>query len=103
MKTKLLFFLLPALLGGCNNPQNKILGTWKITMGGEDIYFSFQEKNELNINNQIFMKYFITKDKKIILGREEPVPFFIEGDTLRIEQESLTLTYIRVKKPPRAQ
>jgi hypothetical protein len=98
MKVKKIFFLLlTALLTGCLRPQDKILGTWKTVSGGETVYFTFQKNNELNVNNQIYMKYFITKDKKIILGREEPVPFSIKGGTLRIEQENLTLIYTRVK------
>ena len=85
-------------LGGCAGPQDKIIGTWMMVSGGEDIYFTFQKDNDLNVNNQIFVKYFITKDNEIVIGEEKPVPFLIKRNTLTIQQESHVMTLTRVKR-----
>jgi hypothetical protein len=105
MKKRVLLFLVPLLtaplltaaLAGCSKPEDKLLGTWKIVSGGEEVYFVFQKNHELNINNKVFTKYFVTKDDKLVLGLEEPVPFSVRKDVLRIKQEGLILTYRRVK------
>jgi hypothetical protein len=89
--------LLGVVLGGCKKPQDKLLGTWKTTTDGQVVYFTFQKNNDLNVNNQVFMKYFITKKNNLILGREEPAPFSIKGKTLRIEQAEHTLLFERVR------
>ena len=82
---------------GCVSPEDEIMGVWKAVSGEEDIYFTFEENNELNVNNQIFMKYSITEDHKIIWGGEDPVPFSIKNNTLRIMHDSVVLTYKRIK------
>jgi hypothetical protein len=100
MKTRALLYcvlLLAAFFAGCAKPEDKLLGTWKIVSGGEEVYFTFQKNNELNVNNAVFTKYFVTKDNKLILGLEEPVPFSVKNDVLRIKQEGLILTYRKVK------
>ncbi|GHV29137.1 hypothetical protein AGMMS4952_14330 [Spirochaetia bacterium] len=74
------------------------MGTWKTVSGGQDVYFTFQKDLSLNVNNEIFLRYFVTKDNKLILGQQEPVPFSIKNNTLRIIQEGDTiLTYTKVK------
>lgn len=104
MKIKLIiiFLLLPAIMySGCTRKQNIITGTWKAVSDrdGEDIFFVFGDNNELNVNNQVYTKYFITKENQIIWGQEEPAPFSIEGDMLFIHQHGLTLKFTRVKQP----
>ena len=93
-----IFFVFCVLLFfyGCVSPEDEIIGVWKSVSGEEDIYFTF-EKNELNVNNQIFMKYSITEDHKITLGDEDPVPFSIKNNTLRIMHDSVVFTYKRIK------
>jgi hypothetical protein len=100
MRTKFLLFfvsLVVMALAGCAKPEDKLLGTWKIISGGEDVYFTFKKNNELNVNNAVFTKYFVTKDNKLVLGPEDPVPFSVRKDVLRIKQEGLILTYTKVK------
>ncbi|MDR2477460.1 MAG: hypothetical protein LBD18_06725 [Treponema sp.] len=94
---RLFLLLLTMFFIGCTKPQDKILGTWKTVSGGKDVYFTFQKDNNLNVNNEIFVHFFVTSGGRLILGLEEPVPFSIKGNTLRIEQEGHTLTYTRVK------
>jgi hypothetical protein len=83
---------------GCLGPEEKILGTWRSnTM--ENFYFTFMENEELNVNDQIFMKYNFTPDKKkLVLGEEEPVPFTLKGNTLQIHQQGLDITLTNVKR-----
>jgi hypothetical protein len=100
MRTRVLLccmLLLAVLLAGCKKPEDKLLGTWKIVSGGEEVYFTFQKNNELNVNNAIFTKYFVTKDNELVLGVQEPVPFSVKNGVLRIKQEGLILTYQKVK------
>jgi hypothetical protein len=100
MKTgKILFVLILAalLLSGCAKPEDKLLGTWKIRSGGTDVYFVFQKNNELNVNNEVFTKYFITEDNQLVLGEQDPVPFSVKNNTLRVKQGDLILTYTKVK------
>jgi len=97
MKFVLLLMILISL-GGCTGPQNKLIGTWKMVSDKEDIYFTFQKDNDLNVNNQIYVKYFITKNNEIVIGEEKPVPFTIKKNTLTIQQESLVLTLVKVKQ-----
>ena len=93
-----IFLLLTVVFAGCAKPEDKLLGTWKTTSGGKDIYFTFQKNNELNVNNEVFTKYFVTKDNKLGWGMEEPAPFSIKNNILRIKQEGLILTYQKVKR-----
>jgi hypothetical protein len=100
-KTLLLFLLfLAAVFAGCKKPKNELLGTWQINSGGTIVYFTFQENNDLNVNNEVFTKYFITEDHKLIIGREDPVQFSVRNNTLRIMQEGTILTYTRVQQNP---
>jgi len=95
-----IFFLLliPVFFSGCGGPEKKILGTWKTD--GEEVYFTFLNHEDLNVNNEIFMKYLLTDDGKIALGEEEPVPFELKGNTLIIRQpQGFTINLTRVKKP----
>ncbi|MDR2702698.1 MAG: lipocalin family protein [Spirochaetaceae bacterium] len=95
------FFLFLSLIliffSGCAGPEKKLLGTWKLD--GKEFYFTFLNHEDLNVNNEIFMKYSITDDGKIILGEEEPVAFELKDDTITIKQEGLNITLTRVKKP----
>jgi hypothetical protein len=81
---------------GCYGPEKKILGTWKID--GQEFYFTFLNHEDLNVNNEIFMKYSLTDDGKIVLGEEKPVAFELKGNTIVIRQEGLNITLTRVKK-----
>lgn len=97
MKLNLFVLLLAAiLLAGCMMPRDKILGTWKTGSDEQTIYFTFYKNNELNINNEIYMQYAIVEKDKIRLGQEEPALFFIEGNTLTINQEGHILTLTKV-------
>ena len=98
MKIYFIFLVISILLGGCARPQDKILGTWKTVSGEEDIYFTFQDDNDLNVNDQILVKYFVTEDKKIVIGDEGPVPYSIKDNILSIKQESFVLTLTKVKQ-----
>jgi hypothetical protein len=60
--------------------------------GGNIVIFTFAADHTLNVNDEIWLKYFITEDDKLILGEEEPVPYSINNRTLRIKQEGLILT-----------
>jgi hypothetical protein len=93
----LIFLALTAIFAGCTKPEEKLWGTWKIRSGKTDVYFTFLKNNELNVNDEVFMKYFVTKDKKLVLGMEEPVSFAIKNNILRINQEGHILTYVKVK------
>lgn len=86
------------VISGCAKPETALTGTWKMTQNdGNVIWFTFSSDNTLNVNNEIWLHYFVTKDKKLILGEEEPAPYSIKNNTLRIEQEGLTLVLIRQK------
>ncbi|MDR3284086.1 MAG: hypothetical protein LBS97_02780 [Treponema sp.] len=84
---------------GCAQPEDKLLGTWATVSNGQTVYFSFLKNNELNVNNEIFMNYFVTGDNKLVLGREAPASFSIKGDTLQINQEDYVhvMTFKRLK------
>jgi len=99
MKKIILFLLLILVFfSGCAGPKKKILGTWKLAE--EEFYFTFLNHEDLNVNNEIFMKYSITDDGKIALGEEEPVAFEIKGDTIIIRQpQGFTITLYKIKKP----
>jgi len=67
---------------------------------GEEFYFTFLNHEDLNVNNEIFMKYKLTDDGKIVLGEEEPVELEIKGDKAVIRQpQGFTISLTRVKKP----
>jgi hypothetical protein len=94
----LIFLFILVLLSGCAGPKKKILGTWKLA--GEEFYFTFLNHEDLNVNNEIFMKYSITDDGKIALGEEEPVDFEIKGNTITIRQpQGFTITLTKIKNP----
>ena len=98
MKKIFLPLLVLVFFSGCGSPEKKILGTWKVD--GTEIFFAFLNHQDLNVNNEIFMKYSLTKDGKIVLGEEEPVPFEIKGDNIIIRQpHGFTINLTRVKKP----
>lgn len=84
------------LIAACGKPEDALVGTWKMTQpNGNIVLFTFSADNTLNVNNEIWLKYFITKDKKLILGEEDPVPYSIESHVLSIKQEGLTLTLVK--------
>jgi hypothetical protein len=99
MKKFFLFLLVIfSVFSGCGGPEKKILGTWKVD--GEEFYFTFLNHEDLNVNNEIFMKYTLTNDGKIILGEEEPVEFTMKGDTIVVKQpQGFTINLTRVKNP----
>ena len=99
MKNIFLFLLINfVFFSGCGGPEKKILGTWRVD--GQEFYFTFLNHEDLNVNNEIFMKYSLTDDGKIVLGEEEPVPFEIKGDAITIKQpQGFTINLTRVKKP----
>jgi hypothetical protein len=100
MKYKILtgLMLLVIFFAGCTKAKDKLLGTWSTVSNATTVYFTFQKNNELNVNNEVFMNYFVTNDKKLVLGREEPALFSVNGDTLRIKQGSHMLTFKKVNK-----
>ena len=99
MKPPFLFFaIIFVFFSGCSGPEKKIVGTWRVD--GKEFYFTFLNHEDLNVNNQIFMKYTLTKDGKIILGEEEPAAFKMKGDTIVITQrQGFTINLTRVKNP----
>ena len=103
IKTRFLFLLFAVLIcfTGCGGPARKILGTWQIDTI-DNFYVTFMKNGELNVNNEIFMKYSFTADNKLVLGQEQPVSYTFKGNTLRIHQEGLDITLIKVKRPKKA-
>ena len=98
MKNIFLFLIISIFFLGCGGQEKKLLGTWK--MEGEEFYFTFLNREDLNVNNQIFMKYSLTDDGKIVLGEEEPAEFEIKGNAINIKQRGgFTISLTRVKKP----
>ena len=98
MKKIFLPLLILVFFSGCGGPEKKIVGAWKVD--GEEIFFAFLNHEDLNVNNQIFMKYTLTKDGKIILGEQEPAAFKMKGDTIIITQpQGFTINLKRIKKP----
>jgi hypothetical protein len=85
----------------CAKPQDRLVGTWKTLSGGTEVFFFFERDNSLNINNEVFTRYFVTEDNRLILGREEPAPFSIRGNTLTISQEDHALILKKVKYIPK--
>ncbi|GHV88651.1 hypothetical protein AGMMS50267_10110 [Spirochaetia bacterium] len=90
----LLLAALTIILSGCGKPEDKLLGTWQNKDG---ILFTFSANNDLNVNNEIWLKYFITNDNRLRLGDEEPVPYTIKQGTLEIDQGDIKLTLTRKK------
>jgi len=98
MKKIFLFLVIFVFFFGCAGPDKKLLGTWKLD--GEEFYFTFLNREDLNVNNQIFMKYSLIGGGKIVLGEEEPAGFEIKGNAIIIKQrEGFSITLTRVKKP----
>jgi hypothetical protein len=87
------------LFPGCGGkPEAALVGKWKMVQrDGTVAWFVFSSDNTLNVNNEIWMGYSVTNDKKLILGEEEPVPYSIKNETLTIKQEHLILTLTRQK------
>jgi hypothetical protein len=85
---------LAVVLSGCGKPEDKFIGTW---INGDGIRFTFSENHDLNVNNEIWLKYFITNDNKLILGDEAPVPYSIKKGTLEIDQGDIRLILTRKK------
>lgn len=81
-------------LSGCGGkPESALIGTWKMARrDGTVTWFVFLSDNMLNVNNEIWMRYFVTSDKKIVLGEEAPAPYSIKNGTLTIKQEHSILT-----------
>jgi hypothetical protein len=80
----------------CAKPKDSLVGTWKmIQTDGNVVLFTFFADNTLNVNDEIWLKYFITEDGKLILGEEEPVPYSVRDRVLRIKQEGLILTLVK--------
>lgn len=92
-----LFITLVMILSGCRKPETQLLGTWTTNQTGETVRFTFTDDNTLNVNNEIWLQYTITKDQKIILGEESPVPYSIKNGILTIDQEDYTLILTRQK------
>ncbi|MDR0412032.1 MAG: hypothetical protein LBH75_08695 [Treponema sp.] len=93
---KLFLIVLIILTAACAKPEDAFVGTWKMTQpDGDAILFTFFADHTLNVNDEIWLKYFVTKDDKLILGEEEPVPYSIKNRVLRIRQEGLILTLVK--------
>ncbi|MDR0708338.1 MAG: hypothetical protein LBF60_10785 [Treponema sp.] len=97
MKKKSVFCALLVVamaLSGCGGkPESALIGTWKMARrDGTVTWFVFLSDNMLNVNNEIWMRYFVTSDKKIVLGEEAPAPYSIKNGTLTIKQEHSILT-----------
>ncbi|MDR2447725.1 MAG: hypothetical protein LBD58_10665 [Treponema sp.] len=86
-------------LSGCGGEREAaLIGTWKMTQrDGTITWFVFSSGNTLNVNNEIWMRYFVTSDKKIILGEEDPAPYSIKNGVLTIKQEHSILTLTKEK------
>jgi hypothetical protein len=98
MKKIVLFLIILLFFFGCGGADKKILGTWKLD--GEEFFITFLNREDLNVNNQIFMKYSLTDDGKIVLGEEEPAELELKGNAIIIKQQGgFTLTLTRVRKP----
>jgi hypothetical protein len=90
------------LITACGKAEDTLVGTWRMVQpDGNVVLFTFSADNTLNVNDEIWLKYFITKDGKLILGEEEPVPYSIKNNIMRIKQEGLILTLVKQAKPAR--
>jgi hypothetical protein len=96
VKKTILFLLLTVavILSGCGKPEDKLIGTWKNRDG---VLITFSKNNDLNVNNEIWLKYFITNDNKLRLGDEIPAPYSIKQGTLEIDQGDIKLIFTRQK------
>jgi hypothetical protein len=104
MKDKNRFCLIVSiiLITACGKAEDTLVGTWRMVQpDGNVVLFTFSSDHTLNVNDEIWLKYFITKDDKLILGEEEAVPYSIKNNIMRIKQEGLILTLVKQAKPVR--
>jgi hypothetical protein len=86
-----IIFVLPLIT--CAAPEKQLLGTWRGTLAGNAVQYTFTQ-NTLVVNNEITVGYSATKDALRIGQEEETRPFTIKGKVLTIDMGGFILRLV---------